>query len=76
MFHKLIIVFDIIQNMFGFNAIPFFSSSSAENLCRDVFLRQNMDQQGWVPISLIAGFNRVSELIIVMFFLSIVHVHA
>ncbi|XP_042454156.1 la-related protein 1B-like [Zingiber officinale] len=35
---------------------------SAENLCRDVFLRQNMDQQGWVPISLIAGFNRVKKL--------------
>ncbi|XP_074573249.1 la-related protein 1C-like isoform X2 [Curcuma longa] len=32
---------------------------SAENLCRDVYLRQNMDEQGWVPVFLIAGFNRV-----------------
>ncbi|XP_042373869.1 la-related protein 1B-like [Zingiber officinale] len=35
---------------------------SAENLCRDVYLRQNMDEQGWVPVSLIAGFNRVKQL--------------
>ncbi|URD91472.1 LA [Musa troglodytarum] len=28
----------------------------------NVYLRQNMDEQGWVPISLIAGFPRVSEL--------------
>ncbi|RWW07611.1 hypothetical protein BHE74_00037627 [Ensete ventricosum] len=32
---------------------------SSDNLCKDVFLRQKMDEQGWVPISLIAGFNRV-----------------
>ncbi|MBO8584264.1 hypothetical protein INO15_14165, partial [Staphylococcus aureus] len=35
---------------------------SSENLCKDVFLRQNMDEQGWVPISLIASFNRVKQL--------------
>ncbi|CAD5196497.1 unnamed protein product [Musa acuminata subsp. burmannicoides] len=35
---------------------------SSDNLCKDVFLRQNMDEQGWVPISLIAGFNRVRQL--------------
>ncbi|XP_072954876.1 la-related protein 1C [Typha angustifolia] len=35
---------------------------SSENLCKDIFLRQNMDDQGWVPISLIAGFNRVKQL--------------
>ncbi|KAG6510072.1 la-related protein 1B-like [Zingiber officinale] len=35
---------------------------SAENLCRDVYLRQNMDEQGWVPVFLIAGFNRVKQL--------------
>uniref|UniRef100_A0A1D1YP42 La-related protein 1B n=1 Tax=Anthurium amnicola TaxID=1678845 RepID=A0A1D1YP42_9ARAE len=35
---------------------------SAENLCKDVYLRQNMDGEGWVPISLIAGFNRVRNL--------------
>ncbi|KAL0924641.1 hypothetical protein M5K25_005490 [Dendrobium thyrsiflorum] len=35
---------------------------SLENLCKDLYLRQNMDEQGWVPISLIAGFNRVKQL--------------
>lgn len=35
---------------------------SSENLCKDIFLRQNMDEHGWVPISLIAGFNRVKQL--------------
>ncbi|XP_043709672.1 la-related protein 1C [Telopea speciosissima] len=35
---------------------------SSENLCKDIFLRQNMDEQGWVSVSLIAGFNRVKQL--------------
>ncbi|CAA6663235.1 unnamed protein product [Spirodela intermedia] len=35
---------------------------SPENLCRDTYLRQNMDEEGWVPISLIASFNRVKIL--------------
>ncbi|CAN1226604.1 La-related protein 1C [Linum perenne] len=35
---------------------------SNENLIRDTFLRQNMDEQGWVPIKLIAGFKKVSLL--------------
>ncbi|XP_042507802.1 la-related protein 1C [Macadamia integrifolia] len=35
---------------------------SSENLCKDIFLRQNMDEQGWVPVPLIAGFNRVKQL--------------
>ncbi|XP_077231227.1 la-related protein 1C-like [Tasmannia lanceolata] len=35
---------------------------SSENLCKDIFLRQNMDEQGWVPISLIAGFKKVKLL--------------
>ncbi|KAJ4967142.1 hypothetical protein NE237_018991 [Protea cynaroides] len=35
---------------------------SSENLCKDIFLRQNMEEQGWVPVSLIAGFNRVKQL--------------
>nr|DAD46736.1 TPA_asm: hypothetical protein HUJ06_016673 [Nelumbo nucifera] len=33
---------------------------SPENLCKDIFLRQNMDEQGWVSASLISTFNRVS----------------
>ncbi|KAF6170861.1 hypothetical protein GIB67_015813, partial [Kingdonia uniflora] len=31
---------------------------STENLVRDIYLRRNMDEEGWVPVSLIAGFSR------------------
>nr|GEZ11075.1 RNA-binding protein Lupus La [Tanacetum cinerariifolium] len=30
---------------------------SNENLVRDTYLRQNMDEQGWISVSLIAGFK-------------------
>ncbi|KAL9269155.1 La-related protein [Drosera capensis] len=35
---------------------------SDENLVKDGFLRKKMDQQGWVPISLIAGFKLMRGL--------------
>ncbi|KAL3583893.1 hypothetical protein D5086_014954, partial [Populus alba] len=35
---------------------------SNENLVKDIYLRRNMDDQGWVPIKLIASFNKVSLL--------------
>ncbi|XP_064961443.1 la-related protein 1B-like [Musa acuminata AAA Group] len=35
---------------------------SRENLCKDSFLRVHMDDQGWIPVSLIASFNRVRQL--------------
>lgn len=35
---------------------------SNENLIKDIFLRKNMDEQGWVPIKLIAGFAKVKNL--------------
>ncbi|THD27712.1 putative lupus la ribonucleoprotein [Fasciola hepatica] len=35
---------------------------SADNLAKDVFLRQQMDQDGWVAVSVIAKFNRVATL--------------
>ncbi|KAL0923523.1 hypothetical protein M5K25_007583 [Dendrobium thyrsiflorum] len=35
---------------------------SPENLCKDTYLRNCMDEQGWVHISVIAGFNRVKQL--------------
>lgn len=35
---------------------------SEDNLVKDDFLRSNMDDQGWVSISLIASFPRVSKL--------------
>ncbi|KAK8944067.1 hypothetical protein KSP40_PGU015513 [Platanthera guangdongensis] len=33
---------------------------SVENLCKDEYLRKNMDEHGWVSIFLIADFRRVS----------------
>ncbi|KAK4368160.1 hypothetical protein RND71_011952 [Anisodus tanguticus] len=35
---------------------------SNDNLIKDTFLRQNMDEQGWVPVNLIAGFKKVMQL--------------
>nr|KJB43282.1 hypothetical protein B456_007G191700 [Gossypium raimondii] len=40
------------------NQIDYYFSD--ENLIKDTYLRQNMDDQGWVPIKLIAGFRKVS----------------
>ncbi|XP_049393958.1 la-related protein 1C-like isoform X1 [Solanum stenotomum] len=42
------------------NQIDYYFSN--ENLIKDTFLRQNMDEQGWVPVTLIAGFKKVMEL--------------
>ncbi|KAH7852023.1 hypothetical protein Vadar_019596 [Vaccinium darrowii] len=35
---------------------------SNDNLISDTYLRQNMDEDGWVPIKLIAGFKKVTLL--------------
>ncbi|KAJ4785549.1 hypothetical protein LUZ62_036795 [Rhynchospora pubera] len=35
---------------------------SPDNLCKDIWLRGQMDEQGWVSISLIAGFNKVKHI--------------
>ena len=35
---------------------------SAENLQRDFFLRRKMDNQGYIPVSLVASFHRVQAL--------------
>ncbi|XP_042456996.1 probable protein phosphatase 2C 5 [Zingiber officinale] len=35
--------------------------ASVDNICKDIFLRGKMDDQGWVPVSLIATFNMVSN---------------
>ena len=32
---------------------------SLDNLVRDLFLRAKMDADGWIPLAIIAGFNRV-----------------
>lgn len=35
---------------------------SVENLCNDMFLRQQMNVDGYLPLSFIANFNRVRTL--------------
>ncbi|KAI3784561.1 hypothetical protein L1987_43662 [Smallanthus sonchifolius] len=35
---------------------------SNDNLVKDIYLRKNMDEQGWVPVNLIAGFKKVLHL--------------
>lgn len=35
---------------------------SVENLCKDLFLRRKMDDDGWIPLAVIASFNRVRML--------------
>ncbi|CAH9084995.1 unnamed protein product [Cuscuta europaea] len=42
------------------NQIDYYFSN--DNLIKDMFLRGNMDEQGWIPIKLIAGFKKVSML--------------
>lgn len=37
---------------------------SVENLCRDIYLRLNMNSEGWIDLSFISGFNRVKILTI------------
>ncbi|KAG4305142.1 hypothetical protein PORY_001312 [Pneumocystis oryctolagi] len=32
---------------------------SVENLCKDLFLRRHMDDQGWVNLLVLANFNRI-----------------
>ena len=34
-----------------------------ENLCRDIYLRQQMDADGYVPLSVLTEFNRVKSLV-------------
>jgi len=36
--------------------VVFFSN---DNLVKDIYLRRNMDDQGWVPINLISNFKKV-----------------
>lgn len=49
-----------------FLPVFFFPSSeyyfSLDNLERDFFLRRKMDQEGFLPIGLIASFHRVQAL--------------
>ncbi|KAK4849753.1 hypothetical protein QYF36_000547 [Acer negundo] len=42
------------------NQIDYYFSDA--NLIKDEYLKYNMDEQGWVPIALIAGCRRVKNL--------------
>lgn len=42
------------------NQIDYYFSN--ENLIKDIYLRKNMDDQGWVPLNLIAGFKKVKQM--------------
>ncbi|KAL2333835.1 hypothetical protein Fmac_015048 [Flemingia macrophylla] len=42
------------------NQINYYFSN--ENLVKDLYLRRQMDTQGWVPISLVADFKKVKSL--------------
>ena len=35
---------------------------SVQNLCKDLFLRAKMNDDGWIPLHVIAAFNRVKAL--------------
>lgn len=35
---------------------------SLDNLCKDIFLRSKMDAEGWIPLAVVANFNRVRML--------------
>ncbi|KAF9446577.1 winged helix DNA-binding domain-containing protein [Macrolepiota fuliginosa MF-IS2] len=35
---------------------------SPQNMAQDFFLRKRMDSKGWIPIDLLASFNRVKQL--------------
>jgi la-related protein 1 len=35
---------------------------SVNNLCRDVYLRMRMGQDGWVPLQIICNFNKMKQL--------------
>ncbi|KAK7346319.1 hypothetical protein VNO80_20835 [Phaseolus coccineus] len=42
------------------NQIDYYFSN--DNLVKDIYLRRNMDDQGWVPINLISNFKKVKYL--------------
>ncbi|KAK1432409.1 hypothetical protein QVD17_09305 [Tagetes erecta] len=41
------------------NQINYYFSN--DNLVKDTYLRRHMDEQGWIPVNLIARFNKVSN---------------
>lgn len=35
---------------------------SVENLCKDMYLRKQMNSNGWIPLTILASFNRLKAL--------------
>lgn len=35
---------------------------STDNLLKDMFLRSKMDEEGWIPVQLLANFNRIKTM--------------
>ena len=62
-FLKLLILF-ITSLLIFFTFLLFISEYyfSTDNLQRDFFLRRKMTPEGYLPLSLIASFNRVQQL--------------
>lgn len=58
-FHVSPLLF-IIEDIFLYSL-----ASSDLNLVKDEYLRSNMDDEGWVSISLIANFRRVSLFLVI-----------
>lgn len=60
---KCILFLDIILNTYSLSSLrPSEYYFSLDNLERDFFLRRKMDQEGFLPIGLIASFHRVQAL--------------
>ena len=49
-------------SIYGMVAVQMEYYFSVDNLCKDTYLRKNMNSQGWVPLELVAGFNRIKQL--------------
>lgn len=49
-------------NLFGMVTVQMEYYFSVDNLCKDTFLRSHMNSQGFVPLSLVAGFRRIQQL--------------
>ena len=49
-------------NLFGMVTVQMEYYFSVDNLCKDTYLRSNMNSQGFVPLALVAGFRRIQSL--------------
>jgi len=49
---------------------------SVENLCKDIFLRKHMDSQGFVFLSLVAGFSRLKKITLDLELVKLVCLHS